>query len=270
MHTRACTRAYLDSLWPTSAQVRLHSPLTHPTASLTPRPQVAMPLGPASHFDPFPRASTAVPMMMGGGGSGSSVGGGMGGAWSACELHPPQTSPVVTMPYTALGHQMRRSASSSAMTLSITAPSLSTPMVRPPSAVGEVRDVDRTHQPWAACDPRAHQPWVPCDPRAHQPWAPCDHHLAGRSVQPWGGTGYALLLSAAADDSGDLFASEVSAFSCARTHTYTRTRTRTRARTTHTHRTPHTKHPPPPPPPSTPLHHHHNACMPCWMRLDST
>ena len=181
MHTRACTRAYLDSLWPTSAQVRLHSPLTHPTASLTPRPQVAMPLGPASHFDPFPRASTAVPMMMGGGGSGSSVGGGMGGAWSACELHPPQTSPVVTMPYTALGHQMRRSASSSAMTLSITAPSLSTPMVRPPSAVGEVRDVDRTHQPWAACDPRAHQPWVPCDPRAHQPWAPSDPCLAGRA-----------------------------------------------------------------------------------------
>ena len=159
----------------------------------------------------------------------------MGGAWSACELHPPQTSPVVTMPYTALGHQMRRSASSSAMTLSITAPSLSTPMVRPPSAVGEVRDVDRTHQPWAACDPRAHQPWVPCDPRAHQPWAPCDHHLAGRSVQPWGGTGYALLLSAAADDSGDLFASEVSAFSCARTHTYTYTCTY------HAH-TPHTTH----------------------------
>ena len=33
---------------------------------------------------------------------------------------------------------------------------------------------DRTHQPWAPCDPRAHQPWAPCDPRAHHPWPPCD------------------------------------------------------------------------------------------------
>ena len=22
--------------------------------------------------------------------------------------------------------------------------------------------VDKTHQPWAPCDPRAHQPWAPC------------------------------------------------------------------------------------------------------------
>ena len=39
--------------------------------------------------------------------------------------------------------------------------------------------VDRTHQPWAPCDPHAHQPWAPCDPHAHQPWAPCES-LPGR------------------------------------------------------------------------------------------
>ena len=27
----------------------------------------------------------------------------------------------------------------------------------------EVPDLDRTHQPWALCDPHAHQPWAPCD-----------------------------------------------------------------------------------------------------------
>ena len=44
-----------------------------------------------------------------------------------------------------------------------------------------VRASDRTHQPWATCDPRAHQPWATCGPRAHQPWATCDPH----AHQPW-------------------------------------------------------------------------------------
>ena len=42
------------------------------------------------------------------------------------------------------------------------------------------RDFDRTHLPWAPCDPHAHLPWAPCDPHSHQPWAPCDPCLAER------------------------------------------------------------------------------------------
>ena len=32
-----------------------------------------------------------------------------------------------------------------------------------PCAPAEVPDFDRTHQPWALCDPCVHQPWAPCD-----------------------------------------------------------------------------------------------------------
>ena len=45
----------------------------------------------------------------------------------------------------------------------------------------QVLDYERTHQPWAPCDPHAHHPWAPCDPHAHQPWASCGPH----AHQPW-------------------------------------------------------------------------------------
>lgn len=43
----------------------------------------------------------------------------------------------------------------------------------------EAPDVDRTHQPWAPCDPDAPRPWALCNPHAHQPWALCGQCLAG-------------------------------------------------------------------------------------------
>ena len=50
---------------------------------------------------------------------------------------------------------------------------------------GWVPGLDRTHQPWARCDPDAHhQPWAPCDPDAHQPWCPCHLVWQGCALHP--------------------------------------------------------------------------------------